>query len=458
MSKNFVKIIVFLILIAIFINAFSASYISHNMTNLAYVLAIGIDVGEKAKLKISAQFAKAGVFASGGGSSEDADQIILISGEADSIFSGFNLLNSYIGKELNLSHCSVVVFSEELAKQGIATQIYSLINNEEVRPSTNIVVSNCSAYDYLNNVRPNFEKLTVQYYDTFSITSKLTGYISNITIGEFYNNLSSEIKASTAILGGLNYTAREQLSSNSSGNSSNNSESSSTSSSNTESSSSGSSSNETNSSSESTNSNQNKETQNVVTNPEDLTAGSSSVEGKRGAENIGLAVFNGDKFCGELTAMEAVSHLLLKNEIDSCIVSINSPINNSEKVELDLHPTKKSKINVSINDGIPHISVKLKIDADILTLQENIDYEDSEVLEVFSNATKQYLEKEISNYLNKVSKDYSADIDNFGNKALAYFKTSSEWKDFNWSEKFKDAIFDVNVDVTVISSLLITKT
>ena len=408
MSKNFVKIIVFFILLIIFINAFSESYVSHSLTNLAYVLALGIDVGEKAKLKISAQFSKATAFDSGGGSSDSSGQIVMVSGEADSIFSGINLLNSYIGKELNLAHCNVVVFSEELAKNGIGTQIYSLINNEEVRPSTNIVVSKCSAYDYLDNVKPNIEKLTVQYFDTFSITSRLTGYISNLTIGEFYNNLSSEIKACTAILGGLNATARTES--------------------------------------------------DVITNPEDLTAGSSSVEGNRGSENIGLAVFNGDKLCGELTATEAISHLLIKNKVDSCIISIDSPFNNSNKVELQLYPTKKSKISVDINNNIPHIYIELKIDADILTLDENIDYEQENVLETFSNATKQYLEKEIYDYLNKVSKEYSTDIDNFGNKALAYFATSSEWKDFDWSEKFKNAEFDVNVDVTVISSLLITKT
>ena len=408
MSKNFVKIIVFFILLIIFINAFSESYVSHSLTNLAYVLALGIDVGEKAKLKISAQFSKATAFDSGGGSSDSSGQIVMVSGEADSIFSGINLLNSYIGKELNLAHCNVVVFSEELAKNGIGTQIYSLINNEEVRPSTNIVVSKCSAYDYLDNVKPNIEKLTVQYFDTFSITSRLTGYISNLTIGEFYNNLSSEIKACTAILGGLNVTARTES--------------------------------------------------DVITNPEDLTAGSSSVEGNRGSENIGLAVFNGDKLCGELTATEAISHLLIKNKVDSCIISIDNPFNNSNKVELQLYPTKKSKISVDINNNIPHIYIELKIDADILTLDENIDYEQENVLETFSNATKQYLEKEIYDYLNKVSKEYSTDIDNFGNKALAYFATSSEWKDFDWSEKFKNAEFDVNVDVTVISSLLITKT
>lgn len=117
MSKNAISIISFLILLVVFVGAFSSSYTSHNMSNLAYVLALGFDVGEKAKLKISAQFTKSTAFSPSGGSSENSNNVVLVSGEADSIYSGLNLINSYIGKELNLAHCSVVVFSEEFAKQ-----------------------------------------------------------------------------------------------------------------------------------------------------------------------------------------------------------------------------------------------------------------------------------------------------------------------------------------------------
>lgn len=118
MSKNLMSFIIFAILLVIFINAFSETYTSRNISNLAYVIAIGIDKGENAKMKVSAQFAKTSEASSGGeNSSDSSSNIVLVSGEADSIFSALNLLNSYIGKELNLAHCSVVVFSEEFARE-----------------------------------------------------------------------------------------------------------------------------------------------------------------------------------------------------------------------------------------------------------------------------------------------------------------------------------------------------
>lgn len=301
-----------------------------------------------------------------------------------------------------------------MPNSGIATEIYSLINNEEVRPTTNLVISKCSAYDYLNNSAPNLEKLTTQYYETFSITGRFTGYFSHITIGNFFNALSAKSCEPTAILGGLNATAREELS----------------------------------------------ETENVVTSPEDLTAGNSSVTGKRGTENFGIAVFDEDVLCGELTAVESMCHLLITNELDSCIVSIDNPISKeqSKKMEIHLFPSQKSEIKVNIKDDKPYISIKLSLESDIMTLDKGINYENNEVLSKISNATKDYLKEQMNNYLNKVSKEYNVDIDHFCTKGPAHFSTISEWEKFNWKEKFKDAVFDVNIDIDVLSTMLITKT
>ena len=287
MSKTLIWILIFFILLFFFIYGFSNSYISRNLSNLAYVFSLGIDKGENAKFKITAQFTKNSAI-SKGNSSDDSSNFVLTSCEADSIFSGINLINSYIGREVNLAHCSVVVFSKEIAEQGISEEIYSLINNEEIRPGANLVISNCSAYDYINNVKPNIETLASHYYETFSITSKFTGYIADITIGNFFNDLSGKSGDSTAILGGLNLTARDndnktsENNSSSSGGSesgSSSSESSSKDSKNSNSSSEDSSNNsesggESSENSPSSSNEQNSAQSSVITSQENLIAGS----------------------------------------------------------------------------------------------------------------------------------------------------------------------------------------
>ena len=425
-SKNTIAIIAFVITLIIFIGAFSSSYSYQNMSNLAYVLAIGIDKGEKAKMKISLQFTKSSAFSSQNSSSEDSSNIVLVSGEADSIFSGINLLNSYIGKEINLSHCNLVVFSEEFAKNGISSQIYSLLNNEEFRPTTNLIISNCNAYEYLKSIKPNLEKLTTNYYDTFSSKSNCDG---------------------TAILGGLNANNRTEKTSSESSNEGDSENSNSS----NDSSSSGSF--ETSSQSENVN------VSNTITNSEELTAGTSSIQGKRGTENIGIAVFDDDKMCGKLNALETMCHLLLKNEIKTCIISINNPYPsmNKEKIELSLVPTRKSKIYVEIKDDIPYIYIDLNLKASIITLEDNLDYDNNEVLKTFSYTATDYLKNSYKDYFAKL-KNYGIDIDCFSNKALSHFSTNQEWEKFNWSEKLKSAVIEVNPNINVTSSILITRT
>ena len=259
------------------------------------------------------------------------------------------------------------------------------MNNEEVRPTANLVISKSSASDYLSDSNPNLEKLTTQYYETFSITGRFTGYFSNISIGDFYNNLSDDCSSPTAILGGLNATARKE------------------------------------------NSEQSTESEKDITNPEDLTAGTSTIEGKRGTENFGLAIFKDDKFYGDLTAIESMCHLLLQNKVDSCIISIDNPISEKEmsKIELQLFPRYNSKINVSIENNTPIIYIKLDLHADIVTLDKDIDYKTNDVLTNISDTAQKYLTEQFNNYLKKVSTEYEVDIDNFCSKATSNFLTTN---------------------------------
>ena len=72
--------------------------------------------------------------------------------------------------------------------------------------------------------------------------------------------------------------------------------------------------------------------------------------------------------------------------------------------------------------------------------------------------TEEYLRQEFNNYFDKISKNYGTDIDCFSSKALPLFTTQKEWEAYNWSEKFKSAIFYTNIKVNVTSSQMITKT
>ena len=449
MKKKFIIILILFVVFITFIAGFSNSYVSHRIEHLAYVLVLGIDKGEKARLKISTQFIN--VASSSSGASSDSSQIVLTSCEANSMFSGLNLLNSYIGKEINLAHCSVIVFSEEIAKEGISSEIYSLINNEEIRSSANIVVTNCKAYDYINNSKPNLENLTSKYFDTFDITSKLTGYFSNITLGDFFNNLSESNSDPIAVLGGLNSTARSEenkSSSNSSGESSSSSNSGNSDNINGETSNSNSSSQDV----------EEQEKQDIETNQNNLVAGKSSIVGGRGTEDLGIAIFSGDKYIGELTVWESICNSLITNSINTCIISVEDPLVENKQLEIQLSPNKKSKITSNIENGDININIELNLIANILSLNSNINYEDTDTINKISTATQNRLNDELNKYFDKTARKYNVDIDKYYLSILKYFPYQKNFDDFNYKEKLKNANFNCNTHVNIISSLLITKT
>lgn len=449
MKKKFIIILILFVVFITFIAGFSNSYISRRIEHLAYVLVLGIDKGEKARLKISTQFIN--VSSSSSGASSDSSQIVLTSCEANSMFSGLNLLNSYIGKEINLAHCSVVVFSEEIAKEGISSEIYSLINNEEIRSSANIVVTNCKAYDYINNSKPNLENITSKYFDTFDITSKLTGYFSNITLGDFFNRLSERNSDPIAVLGGLNSTARSE-------------ENKSSSNSSKESSSSSNSGNSDNINGETLNSNsssqdvEDQEKQEIETTQNSLVAGKSSIVGGRGTENLGIAIFSGDKYIGELTVWESICHSLIINSIDTCIISVEDPLVENKQLEIQLSPNRKSKITSNIENGAININIELNLIANIISLNSNINYEDIDTINKISTATQNRLNDELNKYFDKTARKYNVDIDKYYLSILKYFPYQKNFDDFNYKEKLKNANFNCNTHVNIISSLLITKT
>ncbi|MBP3255009.1 MAG: hypothetical protein J6M60_00750 [Clostridia bacterium] len=204
----------------VFLVAFSPSYNSLNIDNLAYVVGLGIDLGENEKYKFSFQFSpkkSSSKSNSSSSSEEDSEQnasSTINTIEASSIDTAINLMNSYLAKKINLSHCKVVVFSEEVAYNGISDEIYTLTNNSEVRPSTSVVISKSSAEEYLNNSSPILENMITKYYEIFPHSSKYTGYIYNATLGDFYSNLVSIDSEPYAILGGVKNEENSELSQN----------------------------------------------------------------------------------------------------------------------------------------------------------------------------------------------------------------------------------------------------
>lgn len=199
--KHTIKILIFILIFVILTIFFSPSFSKVSIDNIAVVVAMGIDTDydTQSNIKVSFQFTDASSV-SESGSTENSPSI-LKTVSASSISSAINIMNTFIDKEITLSHCKLIVFSEEIAKGNIANDICTLINNTQVRPSTNIVVSNCTAQEYIENSKPLFEPLISKYYEVFVSSSQYTGYTVNAEIGDFFDKMVCNACEPYAILG-----------------------------------------------------------------------------------------------------------------------------------------------------------------------------------------------------------------------------------------------------------------
>lgn len=406
---RFFKRLFVIIIILIFLVAFSKSYTSSNINNLAVVVALGLDVSSTNKLSVTFQFTNASSVSDTGSSEKISPKLFSI--EASSISNAINLMNTNIGKEVNLSHCKLIVFSENLASKGISEEIYTLSNNPQIRPSTNIVVSKESAKSYLENTEPTLENLITKYYEVFVNSSQFTGYNSNATIGDFFYSMTCDACAPYAILGEIT-------------------------------------------------------TKNSTSNPTDATLKKSNISvsnfspqnNQAISSNIGLAVFREDVLVGELDAIENLCFMIIDNKVDGFLVSVPDPQKNNSYIDIYITPTIDTKVKTDLVNNSPFISINCKFSGRIYSIDQNSSYSDSTTLEQISNSCNNYLESIILDYLYKTSKELNSDINKFGKYFRKNFLTESEFKNYNWKNKYKDSFFEVSVDSSIKSSFLLTQT
>lgn len=161
-------------------------------------LLFGFDVGETDRIKVTFQFAMPN--SSGENNAGEPAPIVMDTVEAQCIESAVNLMNTFVSKEINMSHCKVIVFSKELAMKGISKEIYSLMNKVQVRPDSNIVISTSSAQEYLESVSPTLENLVAKFYEILPRSSEYTGFTSNIKLSDFFYQLENHAGQPVAIL------------------------------------------------------------------------------------------------------------------------------------------------------------------------------------------------------------------------------------------------------------------
>lgn len=161
---------------------------------------------------------------------------------------------------------------------------------------------------------------------------------------------------------------------------------------------------------------------------------------------------------GRLNSIETIAFLCTKNNVDRFLITIPNPYSETKTIDLYLTPKNSADIEIDTSTSSPYIRINYKFIGRIDSMSEDSKYLTSEVLDVISSACNDYLKNIFIDSLYKTSKEFKSDICGLGIYSFKNFATTKEFDDYNWLENYKNAFFDVNVDTSIKSGMLITET
>ena len=127
-------------------------------------------------------------------------------------------------------------------------------------------------------------------------------------------------------------------------------------------------------------------------------------------------------------------------------------------IDIYITPYKATNIKIDTSTTSPYIDIKNKFTGRIYSMSQDSNYLTPEVLDAISSTCSSYLESAFSSLLYKTSKEFHSDIHGFGRYALSTFLTTDEESNYHWLENYRDAFFDIEIETSIKSGMLITET
>lgn len=394
---------------------FSSCYDLREIDQMAYVMAFGIDKGKTNDLKITLQFAvptkstggESG--GDGGGQGSGGGEFINITTfEAPSIHAGLNIANTYISKEVNFSHAKLVVFSEELAREGIQRYVHAILRGRELRSDMYIAVSRDSAEEYIRNVTPTLELNPAKYYEMSLEAYKYTAFTGDTRLINFYLQGECTCRQAIATLVGVNkYEKPDEFTNEKS---------------------------------------TYKEKGRERPFEGDFKAGDIPKVYEIKSEIMGIAAFDGDKMVGEFDGEEAMFHMMMEGSFKQSYISFPDPIQKEYLIVLELRQGRKPDCHVELIDGKPKIDITVTLEADIVSIQSGINYESVENVSILENAAMEFLKDGMLRFLEK-TRELGVDICGFGTRQKMKYLFWDDWMKVQWLKIYKDSSFNLKVNL-----------
>lgn len=356
------------------------------INELAIATAISIDKKDDEYL-VAAQVVLPTELSMKGGMGSSPVTLYEASGE--SVNEAIRKLTQVSPRFIYLGHLRVVVISEELAKEGIATTVDFLSRGWELRSDFYMIVSKEMDAKEILNVQTSLEQIPANELFNILHTSEVH-YSSTVAVNFFDMKTNLEREGKEGVLTGVEILGDPKKGSSK---------------------------------------------QNV-----EMIVPEAKIKFKE------LAVFKEDKLVGWLDEQESKGYNEVTNQVKSTIGLVSCP----DGGKVSIHTKKyNSKIKSKATSNNPEIEIKVDIVANLGEVSCDIDLTKEKTVKMLEQEYEKEIKKDIHETIKVVQQKYQSDIFGFG--AAIYKQNPQEWKKVkaNWDEIFAELQVNVEVDAQI---------
>jgi spore germination protein KC len=361
---------------------------------IAFVVALGLDKGEKAPYSVTAAIAIPQKMA-GGDKGGEGDPIMLTTVEAPTIAGGLAIINSYVSRRVSLLQTKALFMGEELAKESGMEGIDELVRFRQARRTIYYLVTEGKAAKFLGEMKTEMEKDPHRFIEQLTYAHRYTGMIPRESqIQTFVSSANTGYASPITYYVALKEEKEEQEEKRAAG----------------------------------------------------FYAGSLPRKGGPNIEMVGGAAFRRRKLVGLLSGDEMRLVSMLRDEFRSGHFSFPDPKDPDRYISAEMHRGRPLVMSVDLTGDRPLFRGLVTLEAELLSIQSLTDYTEPALQPVLEGEMAAALEQAIRELFTK-SQAWRSDLFGLGRHLVKRFPTVEAWDRFNWVETYPEAKIDIQVNL-----------
>jgi len=186
-----------MLLLAVSAAVLTGCWNSRELNELAITVGLAIDRTEDGGVRVSAQVVEPGEVATGrpAGGGGNRSPVTLYSEEGETVFEAVRKMTTVSPRKMYFSHLRVVVFGEEILKEGIAKELEFLSRDHEVRTDFYIIAAKgVSGHEVLEQLTPLVKLPAQKMFTSLQTSERAWAPSYGVQLDELIANIVSKGK------------------------------------------------------------------------------------------------------------------------------------------------------------------------------------------------------------------------------------------------------------------------